>query len=193
MAVSDVSSGFLSFHQAAPEKELLMKTSIVVKNDLLVVIDLTKEFTDYNEKEQWAIITDLTDEELQEQFSELLNRFTPFVKMSTEQGEAIYEHNRVEDKCVKRAVNYEQPLPQTETDKDYEKISQDSFENNFIISEQIKEILSHLKSEIQRHRIIQHYLYGYSFVEIAAKEKVTKQAVRQSINEGIEFLKKFYN
>ena len=82
------------------------------------LINLHYEYAGYNCKERWAIITELTEEELFAKYPDVVNRYIPFVLMSTAQGDVIYESKRNEDKYDKRnkrtvdAFGYEDEVSQ---------------------------------------------------------------------------------
>lgn len=55
------------------------------------VINLKYEYEGYIGVEQWAIISALTEKELFEKYPEIVKQYMPFVLLSNEQGQAIYE------------------------------------------------------------------------------------------------------
>ena len=105
MAVGDGSSGFLSFHQAAPEKELLMKT-IIESNENYSVIDLTLEYENWTGKERYAVISDLSQEYIEELYSSELVLYMPYVFMSSAFLEISNDYKRNEKKFEIRDYLY---------------------------------------------------------------------------------------
>lgn len=82
MAVGDASSGFLSFHQVAPEKELLMKKiyeSIILRSEDYTVVDLKKEYIDPVGGIQFVIISDSSEQELLQRFGDEIKKYSPYV------------------------------------------------------------------------------------------------------------------
>lgn len=53
------------------------------------VINLKYEYEGYIGKEQWAIISELTEEELFEKYPDIVEQYIPFVLLSVEQGKAV--------------------------------------------------------------------------------------------------------
>ena len=62
--------------------------------------------------------------------------------------------------------------------------------SQLVMSDYIRNLLNCIPSEIQRRRIVLHYLCGFSAVEIAKMENVSSQAADKSIHAGIKYLKK---
>ena len=66
------------------------------------VIDLRFEYVGYNGAEKYAIVTDLSKEELLAKYPDVICRYTPFVLLSILHGEVIRDFHRNEDKFQKR-------------------------------------------------------------------------------------------
>ena len=62
------------------------------------LINLQYEYTGYMGQERWAIITELSEEELFAKYPDVVNRYIPFVLLSVAQGEVIYESKRKKSK-----------------------------------------------------------------------------------------------
>ena len=161
------------------------------------VLDLNYEYHDCVGTERWAIITELSEEELWKLYPTIIGRYAPFVLLSLEQGAVIKDYEKNEQKHKKRAIRhgsffdindceFEEHNPEAAVaDEGFEHIEQE---------ETIAELLSHLETleEIQKDRIKSYYFYGSSYTDIALKDGVSRQAVAYSIRNGIENLKKFY-
>ena len=76
------------------------------KNDCKV-IRLDAEYPGYTGDTKYAIITDLTEEELSARYPAEIKRYIPFVLLSSEMGRAIREHHRNDEKFAKRTARYE--------------------------------------------------------------------------------------
>lgn len=48
-----------------------------------MVINLSYEYPGYTGEEKWAIITDLTEEELIEKYEEIISSYRPFIVLSS--------------------------------------------------------------------------------------------------------------
>lgn len=66
------------------------------------VIDLRFEYVGYNGAEKYAIVTDLSKEELLAKYPDVICQYTPFVLLSILHGEVIRDFHRNEDKFQKR-------------------------------------------------------------------------------------------
>lgn len=66
------------------------------------LINLKYEHKGYTGTEKWAIVTELTEKELFEKYSDVISRYTPFVLLSVEQGKVISDFEKNEDKHRKR-------------------------------------------------------------------------------------------
>ena len=56
------------------------------------------------------------------------------------------------------------------------------------------DMVTALKSctDVQKYRLIQHYIYGYSFADLAKSEGCGEAAVRHSISLALKKIKKFF-
>ncbi len=66
------------------------------------VIDLTYEYPRYTGNERYAIVTDLSEEELSDMYEDKLSEFRPYLLLSRAMGVAILLYQRNEDKYRKR-------------------------------------------------------------------------------------------
>ena len=84
-------------YTATQQKELFAKDC--------KLINLKYEYTGYIEQEKWAIVSELSEQELFEKYPDEVKKYIPFVLLSVEQGKAIQAYNRNEDKYRKRQNN----------------------------------------------------------------------------------------
>ena len=156
-----------------------------------LTISVSEEYPNYIGTEKWIIITDLSDEELIVRYESLIGEYSPYIKLTVEQGKAINLYRRNEDKHRKRRKRYESLLPDCDgEDELHNNLTQEDFVSKLVMRDYIRNLLDCIPSEIQRRRIALHYLCGFSAVEIAKMENVSSQAVDKSIHAGINFLKK---
>ena len=71
------------------------------------VINLKYEYEGYTGREQWAIITELSEKELFEKYPDTISHYIPFVLLSVEEGKAVYDFRRNESKFYKCSLNNE--------------------------------------------------------------------------------------
>lgn len=84
-------------YTATQQKELFAKDC--------KLINLKYEYTGYIGQEKWAIVSELSEQELFEKYPDEVKKYIPFVLLSVEQGKAIQAYNRNEDKYRKRQNN----------------------------------------------------------------------------------------
>ncbi len=157
-----------------------------------LVISVKDEYPDYTGTEKWIIITDLSDDELMSSYGSMLVDYSPYIKLSVRQGKPIIIFHRNEDKHRKRRKLYESLLPDCDgEDELYSKLAQEDFVSQLVMSDYIRKLLEALPTEKQRRRIVLHYIFGFTAVEIAEMENVSSQAVDKSLHAGIRYLKKF--
>ena len=66
------------------------------------LINLKYEYQGYSGNEKWAIVSELTEQELYRKYPDVIKRYIPFILLSVEQGQTIAEFNANEDKHRKR-------------------------------------------------------------------------------------------
>ncbi len=156
------------------------------------IINLKYEYPQYIGKEKYAIISDLTVEELLKKYSDELRGYIPFVRLTVEQGEIICEFNRNEEKYRKRKSKKEDffgyngltelrtqemivydPITQDEADK-YYKNREEEKTRLFIEAKQSL-------TEKQYKYLSMKYIEGKSPKLIAIEEGVTMQAINKHI------------
>ena len=160
------------------------------------VMDLRKEYgPDKVGKEDFAIITDLTESELNELYGEEIQQYKPYLIMTLEMGEVIFESHRNEWKHLKRQSKY--GVDYSTTDCDFaEHHPEFTYIPNVIKDmyiEQRKDLLYKAidnLTDIQKNRIFKHFFRNMSIAEIAKEENVKERSVYSSIDAAKERLKK---
>ena len=173
------------------------------------LINLRYEYSGYIGEERWAIITELSEEELFSRYPDVVNRYIPFVLLSVAQGEVIYEAKRNEDKYAKRnkrtldaygydddiseqfhkelIVPYADPIEAEENAR----IDEEKKEQRTAEIAKVRQVLS-MMQPIQRQRLIKFVIEGKSSREIAKEEGTYHSSVNKSINAAIKNFKKLY-
>lgn len=173
------------------------------------LINLQYEYTGYMGQERWAIITELSEEDLFTKYPDVVNRYIPFVLMSVAQGEVIYESKRNDDKYDKRnkrtidAYGYEDDISQLfhkelivpyidpiEAEENARLDEKRKMQRNIEIAK-VRKVLSMLQP-IQKQRLLKHIIEGKTVREIAREEGTYHSSVTKSINAAIKNFKKFY-
>ena len=173
------------------------------------LINLKYEYTGYTGQEKWAIITELSKEELQEKYPDVISRYTPFVLLSMEQGIVIEDARRNNDKYEKRAkrtfdvYGYEDDMTEqfhkellTFFEDPFEKAENERLaeEKERMCREEIKKVrltLNLLKPK-QRDRLIKVVLLGMSSRKIAKEEGVNYSVVDKSVAAAKKNFKRIY-
>lgn len=173
------------------------------------LINLRYEYDGYKGNEKWAIVSELSPEEIKEKYFLIIGRYTPFVYLSVAQGDVIEESIRNDDKYAKRSrrtidcyaiddelssrihnefsVEFEDPFERAEQE-------QLEAEKESLRESEIKKVdkaLSMLQP-IQRDRIVKHLICGYSTRTIASQEGVYHNSVVKSIAAAKKNFIKFY-
>lgn len=150
-----------------------------------LVLDLKKEYRGalpYTDKVKYAIVSDLSEEELAS--VEVLNKYRPYVVITTAMYNVIRESNQNDEREHKRAYRYhdafaidDERAPEA-IDSDPAVMAESDFTYSHIIDEMMK-----LPGR-QGQRMYQHYVLGYSIEEIAQAEGVTAASVYESLSRA---------
>lgn len=161
------------------------------------VLYLEREYPNHLGNADWLIISDLSEEEIQRRFSEVLSKYIPYILLSNEQGEPILESIRNNHKHEMRSkrttepFNYDDELlplfhtellsfvdPLEEKEKIIERLKEEHALDELIIK--VQKTLSIMKP-IQRDRLIKNVVRGLSSRKIAKEEGVNYSTVDKSI------------
>lgn len=162
------------------------------KNDCKT-INLKYEYPGYVGYEQWAIITDLSEEELKAKYSEQIAPFRPFVILSASFGTVRDDFRRNEKKHHMRAVRSGHAFDFSEdTEEHHTEIATNTLEDDFLYLEEVEELRKAIQQlkPIQRERLVKYFFQGKSSREIAKEEGVNYSKVDKSIAAAIKNLKK---
>jgi len=157
------------------------------------VIRLDAEYTGYTGDIRYALITDLTVEELSARYPDEIKRYIPYVLLSREMGRAIREHHRNDEKFAKRTARYEsvfiscteeeEALIRTLSVEDEQSLldaESDAEEAKQLLIDRCRVALATL-TPLQRDYLIRHYLYGIPCLEIARQDGKHHKSVQEVI------------
>lgn len=176
-------------------KLTLNKQEELFKKDCKL-INLRYEYSGFTGTEKWAIVTDLTENELQSKYTDVIRKYTPFVLLSVAQGEVITEYQNAEAKERMRKLRYTHPFDITdgEFEEHYpELVVKENILEQICLQEEkqlIREAIDKL-TDIQKRRIIAYYFEDKSIREIAATEGVNISKIEKSISLALKKLKFF--
>lgn len=166
-----------------------------MENREFKAVNLKYEYPGMVGEAVWAIVSDMSQEELQKQYGRELSGFCPYVVLTLEQGEALQEFHRNEQKHRMRQVRsydsfaYEEGVTELfhgelVLDDLFEKLTQKEER------ERIRAALEKL-TPVQKRRVVQYFFGGLSEREIAALEGVNRRAVADSLAGALKKLKNY--
>ena len=157
------------------------------------VIILKYEYPNYTGIEKYAILTDLTEEELQSNYPDVIDIYKPYVLLEKKAASVIQEYRQNDDKFRKRHVN--NGVSYTPDDETFfithPEQADRSLESDIMLkidAELIEQALDKL-TLIQKERIYKYFYLEMSIGEIAAQEGVNKNAVEKSIQGALKKLR----
>ena len=159
------------------------------------VINLKYEYDGYNGDISWAIISNLTEDEILEKYRSIIGDYMPFIILPSAFGEVRDEYRRNEKKFQMRAIrkhdfyNFED----SEIELHHAELVTDDLEEAFFKSEEeqaLRKAIQLLKP-IQKERLIKYYFEGKSSRQITQEEGVAYSAVDNSIATALKNLRKF--
>ena len=158
------------------------------------IVNLGYEYPGMTGGVKWAVITDLSQQELEEKYGAELSGYRPFVIMTSDQGEAFHEYDRNENKHDMRRMRHHDFWG-------YEEGTTEYCNSVFSTEEPEDAVIERIESELlikaidklpekQRRRCKLYFLLGMSEEEIAAFEGVSHQKVSVSLNKALVRLRK---
>ncbi len=170
------------------------------------LINLKYEYQGYSGNEKWAIVSELTEQELYRKYPDVIKRYIPFILLSVEQGQTIAEFNANEDKHRKRmyrtvdVFGYDDELSAQFHDElcSYDESIEDvkeQMERENLYEMRISALKEGIDSltEIQKRRLVAVFFKGKTSREVAEDESVNYSAIDKSIAQSLKKLKVFLN
>ena len=168
------------------------------------VINLKYEYEGYEGSEKWAIISELSEKKLYELYPDEMQRYSPFVLLSVEQGKVINDFKLNEDKHRKRSMSHEDYFGYSEglTENLHTEaivpdfVEQQENEEYCQMREELKRQLldKALESltEKQQKYLLMRCLDNKSAREIGKEEGVAHQIIDRHINAAIRKFEKIF-
>ncbi len=172
------------------------------------LIYLDREYNGFIGSQKWAIITDLSEEELKQKYVAVLGKYIPYILLSKAQGEPILESIRNNHKHEMRSKRTTEPFdyddellplfhselllfvdPLEEKEKIIERLKEEHALDELIIK--VQKVLSLMKP-IQRDRLIKNVVRGLSSRKIAKEEGVNYSTVDKSIKAAKKNFRSIY-
>ena len=153
------------------------------------IINLATEYKGYTGTEQYAIVTDLSEEELNSRYGEEIKPYRPFVILTRQMGLAIRIHQRNEERYKKRNARGTRMITCNEEDEsligglavDDEQTVREAEEEDAEVTKRINAVSKKALVELtalQRKYLIRHFVDKKSYREIAKEEGKSKETIR---------------
>ena len=158
------------------------------------VIETQYEYPHYTGVEKWIIITDLSEEELNNKYGKQIAPLRPFIVLSRSFGEVRDAFRRNEKKHQMRATRHGHAFDYSEeTEEHHSEIATPDTESIYLQEETYAELRAAIMTleDTQKKRIIKYFFYGKTYKEIANEEGVSFQAVAKSIDNAVKKLRNF--
>lgn len=168
------------------------------------LINLKYEYQGYTGDEQWAIVSELTEQEIFLKYPEEAGQYVPFVLLSVEQGEVIKDYIQIEDRYRKRRINNEDAFGYDDdlTQRFHSEVAVPDFIEQQEIDEYYRK-RAELKMELlekaiasltekQKKYLTLRYLYQKSAREIAREEGIAHQVIDRHILAGVKKFEKIF-
>lgn len=154
------------------------------------IINLQMEYSQYNGSIKWAIVSSLSEQELRKKYATLLKEYEPFVYLTEEQYGPILQFRNNDRKYMRRYAAH--LVPFTYEDDLSERCNPELIINFFEGKANWSGLYAAIEklAPTQRARVKKHFFEEMSCVDIAAQEKVSAQAVQQSIARSLSTLKR---
>ena len=154
------------------------------------IINLQMEYSQYSGSIKWAIASSLTEQELRMKYAALLKEYEPFVYLTEEQYGPILQFRNNDRKYMRRYAAHLVPFTYEDdlSERCNPELIINFFEGKANWSGLYKAIAK--LAPAQRSRVEKHFFEGMTCVDIAVQEKVSTQAVQQSIARSLYTLKK---
>lgn len=160
------------------------------------IINLKYEYPGYKSEISWAIVSDMTKEELLAKYPDEIKPYIPFIRLSVSQGEVFEEGARYENKYRMREMRTGHIFNVTDDEFEHyhpELIINDT-EDTIIRQDEAEKLQIALSTllENQMNRVYKYFFCQMSYSEIARGEGVDVSSVRKTIEKAIKKLKKYY-
>ena len=176
-----------------------METNTLLKQfkDECQVIEFKYEYPGYVGYEQYGIITELSESELNDKYKDIIEGYSPYILLDLNYKAARDEYRKNEKKHSWRATNTQDAFGYEDDEMEHfhhELIGQ-SVEEQFINDYEKRRLMEAIDSlpEAQKRRIYLHFFLGYSMRDISKLENTHHSTIEESIFNGIKNIKSFLN
>lgn len=160
------------------------------------IINLKYEYPGYKGDISWAILSELTEEELLTKYPEEIKRYIPFIWLSSVHREAFAESERNNKKHKMREIrHFDIQGYDDDMSIHHSELVIDCFEEERereVDAWRLKNAIQKLKSK-QRERIIKIFYEGKNSRQVAKEDGISYSAVDKSISNALCNLKILMN
>lgn len=157
------------------------------------VINLKYEYEGYIDKEQWAVISELSEEEILKKYKLIVQDYIPFLVLPPMYGEVRQQFRRNENKHYMRMVRGHFYSLEEDLEEHHPEIAVEDCIAQIFAQEQSRELWKAINflNEKQKKRLIAYYFEGKTYREIADEEGVDHKAIIRSVEIALKNLRIF--
>lgn len=157
------------------------------------VINLKYEYEGYTGREQWAIITELSEKEILLKYGDFVQDYIPFLVLPLSYGKIRREFKRNENKHYMRLLRGHIFTLDEEFDEHHPEVATEDCMVQILANERNQTLWNAINTlgEKQRRRLLSYYFKGKTYREIADEEGVDHKAIVRSVEAAVRKLKKF--
>ena len=155
------------------------------------IIDLQKEYPQYQGTVKYAVISKLTEDELVQRYGQVLVQYQPYFVLSNDIGDVFHEYWKNEKKYYMRYIRNTdgESYLEGETEQYISELN-DNFSEEWILSEYVKSLLKTL-TPLEQERLIKRFYQERTLQDIADDYGCSARAIKYSIDFAIKKLKEF--
>ena len=157
------------------------------------VINLKYEYDGYIGNEQWAIISELTENEILEKYRPIVGGYMPFIVLTPAFGDVRDDFQRNEKKHHMRSIRGHCYAFDEDFENHHSEFAYRTFEEDVLQEEQRQVLLKAISrlTSIQKRYLKKYFFDGKSLRQIAAEEGKSYATVYESYESALKKLKKF--
>lgn len=161
-----------------------MKT-IIISNENYSVINLTSEYPRWSGKEKYGVITNLTEDIIEDRFFDELKDYTPYIIIPENFLEIRRTYINNDRKFGMRELKYHASFEEED-----DVTESNGFEDSLLISMELQSAIDML-SKLEADRVTKKFFMKMTLGEIGAEEGRSATAIKYSVDKSLKKLKKF--
>lgn len=151
------------------------------------LIQMKYEYSGYTGEEKWAIISDLTKDEILEKYGQALSEYMPFIVLPLSFKQVRDNFRRNENKHYMRAYRGHFFSTDDEFEEHFPQFAAADCIDDVLLNDQRERLWKGINSldEKQRGRLIAYFFEGKTYREIGKIEGVDHKAVIRSVEAAL--------